>query len=183
MLLSPDEIEGKEFVTVLRGFDPGEVLPFLERIATDLRRMLVALYAVAEAVEQQDPDLAELLRHAERASESVAALAQEGRAARIDAAWIRHDAQKVAQSEQDQARRVRLDAVRDAAAILQRARDEAATIVRQAEQERRDRLDDLRRLDSVLARVADESVVLRRSLRGAATTDSSEGLPTPMVDG
>jgi DivIVA domain-containing protein len=184
MLLSPDEIAGKEFVTVLRGYDPEEVRPFLERAATDLRRLLVALYSAGEAVEQQDPDLAHLLRHAEQTSESVAALAREGRAAKIDAAWIRHDAEQIAHTEQDEARRARLGAVREAAAILQRARDEAAVIVRQAEQERAERLDDLRRLDSVLARVADETTVLRRALRpGSATTDSSDPAVGPMVDG
>jgi DivIVA domain-containing protein len=37
--LTPDEIEAKEFVVALRGYDPGEVSAFLREVAADYREL------------------------------------------------------------------------------------------------------------------------------------------------
>jgi DivIVA domain-containing protein len=36
--LTPDEVESKEFVRVMRGYDPAEVASFLRTVAAELRR-------------------------------------------------------------------------------------------------------------------------------------------------
>jgi DivIVA domain-containing protein len=48
MALSPDEVESKEFVRVLRGYDPAEVASFLRVVGAEMRRR----DQVVEAIER-----------------------------------------------------------------------------------------------------------------------------------
>ena len=41
MPFSPEEIEGKQFISTLRGFDKDEVSMFLRAVAADYRKALV----------------------------------------------------------------------------------------------------------------------------------------------
>jgi DivIVA domain-containing protein len=65
MALTPEDVENKQFIRVLRGYDPAEVAAFLRVVAAELRKHQVAVEAVAG--EDGDPladDVVVLLRTA-----------------------------------------------------------------------------------------------------------------------
>ena len=173
---SPHEIETKQFLTVLRGFDPEEVSAFLSEVADQVRALLLAIYAAlppGEAVD--DPDLDALLHHGEAVSGEAARLAEAGRAARLDADAVRRLAEVEAQTLQAGATEQRIRAVREAGRLLQRARQEADEIVAEAERRRQETLRRMGSVDERLAQAEQELQRLRASLRaaGSATVDEA----------
>src|SRR5687768_15765352 len=86
MPFTPEEIETKEFLSVLRGYDKEQVAEFLRALASDVRKLSdrlaraeeEAAIAKAEAAEQGKDDysrlgteVAEILRHAREGAEST----------------------------------------------------------------------------------------------------------------
>ena len=69
MAITPEEIETKQFVRVLRGYDPVEVESFLRAVAAEMRRQAGDAPAGAAGVAADvDEDVAALLQAAYRAA-------------------------------------------------------------------------------------------------------------------
>jgi DivIVA domain-containing protein len=170
---TPQEIETKQFLTVLRGFDPEEVGAFLKEVADQVRDLLRALYALlppegAASVDGAVPDLDELLAHGEAVADEVAKLAEAGRTAQLDAATVLRVAEAESQTLQASAAEQRLAAVREAGRLIRRAKDEADELRAEAEQRQREVVRRLRDVDQQLAET-------ERALQGVRTSLRSSG--------
>jgi DivIVA domain-containing protein len=180
---SPHEIETKQFLTVMRGFDPDEVGAFLREVADQVRALLQAVYALlppegtpsAEAM----PELDDLLAHGEKVSAEVARLAATGRAAQLDAAAVLRMAEVQSRTLQQSAAEQRLAAVREAAGLLRRAKEEAETLRAEAEQRQRDAVRRLRDVDLQLAETERVLAGVRTDLRSTGAQLLSSVSPTP----
>jgi cell division initiation protein len=176
--LSPDEIESKQFLTVLRGFDPEEVTAFLERVADDMRTLLTTLYAALPpvgATEESRKDLDELLLHSERVTGEVARLVEAGRVAQIDSARIVREAEEEAERLRQTASQERREAVRQAAQLLERARQEVQKMTEAAARERAELVGELQRMATRLGDIEAEAHLLRtRALDASADRDPGE---------
>lgn len=181
MPLSPQEIESKQFLTVLRGFDPEEVKAFLERVADDVRVLLTTLYAALPpvgATAESRADLDELLLHSERVTGEVARLVEAGRAANIDAAALRREAEAEAEAIRAICGQERLEAVRQASRILAQARDEARMVLARARVERNVLGVEMRRVAERLAEIEATAHVLRTRALGAVDDRQPSDAPS-----
>ncbi|MCP3912386.1 MAG: DivIVA domain-containing protein [Actinomycetia bacterium] len=131
MGLTPDEISGRTFETVRKGYDPVQVDAFLARVAADVRLLLARM-----PDEGSDPfarmgnEVAALLRAAQDTAQSVVA----------DAETEATDARSLARTEATEIRS-EADADRESARhTLDGARQEAAAIASQAEEQARARV-------------------------------------------
>jgi DivIVA domain-containing protein len=170
---TPQEIETKQFLTVLRGFDPEEVGAFLKEVADQVRDLLRALYALlppegAAPTDNAVPDLDDLLAHGEAVAGEVAKLAEAGRTAQLDAATVLRLAEAESQTLQASAAEQRLAAVREAGRLIRRAKDEADALRAEAEQRQREVVRRLRDVDQRLAET-------ERALQGVRTDLRSSG--------
>lgn len=151
MALTPEDIEGREFSVVPRGYDRDEVCRFLTEVAASYRYALHNLLpgvGTAPATAAPDPfaelgeQVADILRAAERLAERRRAeLDQELDAVRTEAeqlaARLRHDAER----DRAQARRTLAQAQERADAIIAEADDEGRRRAERIEAEARARSD------------------------------------------
>lgn len=138
--MEPDEIESKEFVVRLRGYDPVEVRAFLTEVARRQReerhidRPSQELGDTVAGVIQQALDAAQAIRQrAEVAAASIGAAAEE------HAAGLSRHAQEVLDDAEQAALETRWAAQHEADALMASTRD-GVEALRRAEGEVRSRL-------------------------------------------
>jgi DivIVA domain-containing protein len=185
MPLSPEEIETKHFVTILRGYDPEEVEAFLRRIGAEMRQLLQALYAALPPEGAGDPtdvSLESLLNHGGQVSAEVQRLVENGRVAQLDAEGLVRAAKEEAAELHAAATQFRIKAVRDSLGTLDLARKEAATIVAGAEARKRGVEAEINAVERQLEQAAKMLDALRRQLAKAAPSYSPPSA-TSKVDG
>lgn len=186
MALSPREVETKQFVTALRGYDVDEVRTFLVEVSDEMRQLVQALYALlpddATSGLPGQPDIDDLVRLGSTVSEEVVRLAQAGRAAQVDADSLLRNAETESRHLQSTATEVRLRALREAGQLIKRAQEDAEAILeaaRQREQELVGRLSELeRRLEQATNAFADVRSQVRQ-VRDELSTRAGEALPRP----
>lgn len=171
MALSPYEVETKQFVTVMRGFDPIEVGVFLRSVAEEMRGLLRALYAAVPPGEVHSalPDPHDLVDHGSAVAAETALLAEAGRSAQLDVAALRRQADLEVQVQQLSATEHRVRAVREANQLLLRAQAEAEAIEAQQGARRQRLLDSLADLEEQLA----QGEKMLRQLRTAVSATSA----------
>jgi DivIVA domain-containing protein len=170
MALTPDDIEGREFTVVARGYDPDEVSRFLTEVAASYRyalhNLLPGVGSVATPVPAPDPfaelgeEVAEILRATERAAERRRAELDE----ELDA--VRAEAEQLAARVRHEAERDRAQARR----ALARAQERADAIVAEAHEEGRRRAERIEaearaRADQLLERARQQERLLREAER------------------
>ena len=69
MGLTPDDVEHKQFVRVMRGYDPAEVATFLRVIAAQMRDQHHAMATIADADKALDDNVVAVLRAAYEAAQ------------------------------------------------------------------------------------------------------------------
>lgn len=69
MALTPDDVEHKQFVRVMRGYDPAEVATFLRVIAAQMRDQHHAMATIADADKPLDDNVVAVLRAAYEAAQ------------------------------------------------------------------------------------------------------------------
>lgn len=134
-MVTPEEIEHKEFVAAMRGYDRDDVAAFLRTVAEEVRELQARAEAVPEAApappavdleSQIGTQVAEILRSARAAAESQAEETSRELAAQ------RADAERYAAGLRGEAARVLDEAKATAADLVARARAEADDIVQEA---------------------------------------------------
>jgi DivIVA domain-containing protein len=70
MALTPDDIENKQFVRVMRGYDPAEVATFLRVVASQMRKEQHTAKLIDDRAEPLDDDVVTLLRAAYEAAQA-----------------------------------------------------------------------------------------------------------------
>ena len=70
MALTPDDVEHKQFVRVMRGYDPAEVATFLRVIAAQMRDQHHAMATIADADQPLDDNVVAVLRAAYEAAQT-----------------------------------------------------------------------------------------------------------------
>ncbi|HZT64171.1 MAG TPA: DivIVA domain-containing protein [Acidimicrobiales bacterium] len=156
MTITPEEIEHKQFMPAVRGYDREEVDAFLRAVAADLRRLTGELEQASErasAVERDSYDrlgteVANILRSARDAADATTEEA-------------RHAAERTLGEAAEEADRIR----REAQAEAERLRAEADDALRAA-------MDGRARVDAVIADLAGRLEVaedLMRQLRSELT--------------
>lgn len=169
MSLSPYEIETKQFVTVMRGFDPIEVGAFLSDVAEEMRGLLRALYAALPPVDASGatPDPHDLIDHGSEVAAEAARLAQDGRAALVDVAALLHQADLEVQDRHVSANGIKVRAVREAHSLMARAQAEVAAVEEEAAQRRRRLLEGLADMADELGKGEDLLREVRARLRAS----------------
>ena len=134
-MVTPEEIEHKEFVAAMRGFDRDEVTAYLRAVAEEVRALQarvdspperVAAAPVVDLESQIGTQVAEILRSARAAAESTSEETARELAAQ------RADAERYAAGLRGEAARVLDEAKATAADLVARARAEADDIVQEA---------------------------------------------------
>jgi DivIVA domain-containing protein len=182
--LSPEEIETKRFVTMLRGYDPEEVEGFLGQVGAEMRLLLQALYAAlppAGADPTATASLSDLLDHGKQVTAEVARLAENGRLAQIDADALRRAAKDEVAELHAAATQYRLQAVRDALGIMDKARQEARAILAAALTRRDEVRVELQRVQRELEGASSILETLRRRIDETMPT-FSEGAEASKVE-
>jgi DivIVA domain-containing protein len=162
LALTPEEIEGRRFPLVARGYDPKQVDRFLTEVAASYRyamhHLLPGVHRPADHAtsgegrhqshERVGAEVADILRAAERVGESLRSEAEQ-QAAEIRAAAAADAARIRAEADQER---------QQAKKVLLRAQQQAETLVREAERQAEERLGRVeaeaeQRADRVLAGV------------------------------
>ncbi len=168
MPFEPEEIENKEFLSALRGYDRDEVRGFLQDVADDYRALLDMLKQRQQSMPSvKDPydvvgvELGQILKVARESGDRLRKKAEAEAGSLVgkseqEAKSIRDSADKAARKQREEAdryaRQVRAAADREAADKTSRA---AATVeqLREAEAKLRERL---RSMESIIRAVRDE---------------------------
>lgn len=197
MAFSPEEIENKEFLPALRGYDKEEVRAFLIAVASDYRSALSAPRPSVEpssagSYEALGKEVADILRTSKESAEKIVrdarqeAGAEKSRADQ-EASHIRDAARdaadKVKADSQRYAAEVKAAADRQAAEAIQKARRRVETL-RSAETKIRDRLYSMEAVIGSLRDVLDEEGGLSRGPSAAADDlDEDKPVGTDLAEG
>ena len=148
MPITPDEIQKQMFSEARRGYDPGEVDAFLERLATEVDAMLQKIYDLKNRLTATEAELADAQAQlASAAAMPVPAAAPEPvapQAAGISASERQISAALIA--AQQTADAIVAEAQQNADHICSEADAKAREVIRQALQEKQEELKEIDRL-------------------------------------
>ena len=196
VLVTPEQIRRREFVTTRRGYDVGQVRDYLDQLAGQVEQMETMLRSAklqvgaaerAEAGPRTDPyqqlseRFAEILRTSDREADRIRREAKDEadrilREARADADRIRLDAQSRAEQARDEADRALREARSQADRTISGLATRRDALVEQLAAMQERLLGVAHELEAAIERPDDEAALLA-SLEAAAA-DASAGDPT-----
>jgi DivIVA domain-containing protein len=203
--LTPEEIEGREFPVVSRGYDAAAVDQFLRDVAASYRYRMLDVPPTAppegpgeapsapeapNSLARVGQEVAEILRAASKLADTVRNEAETDAAAiRARAELDAADARQAAERDREQAKRLLVRAQEQADAILAEAEEQALSRLTEAQEDARRQSEQAgeraQRQAEQLARAESEAVERLAAVRASldsAINDLTNDAPGPVLD-